>query len=118
MSNGMALSDDAKAAGHRLFQELYAQVAEGVPLAVEQVLEAIGRLISTDVSASELIRAAMAQADFRYRQASDDEAMQTAEDATPESSGRMFANADVGTLLQEAQMQLWSEEEASWSTFA
>ena len=111
MSRRPPLSDDAKAAGHRLYQDLYAQVGEGVALTVEQVLEAISRLISPSGPASELIRAAMAQASFRFHQAIDDDTAQTAEDATSEPHGRIIANSTIVSLLQEAQIQLWDAED-------
>lgn len=112
MSDRPPLSDDAKAAGHRLYQELYAPISEGVELTVERAQEIISRLTSPSVPASELIRAAMVEANFRYSEASDDEAGQTAESAVSEPSGRMIANSDVVCLLQEAQIQLWDAEPA------
>lgn len=111
MTNRPPLSDDAKTAGHRLYQELYAPTCEGVELTVERAQEAISCLVSPSVSASVLIRVAMAEASFRYGQASDDATTQIAKgDVASEPFGRMFANSDVIGLLQQAKIRLWYAE--------
>jgi hypothetical protein len=113
MLNRPPLSNEARAAGHRLYQELYGLISEGVAVSVEQAQEVISRLVSPQVTACEIIRGAMAEANYRYREARDEDATLTMETYIPEPSGRMMANADVESLLQEAQIQLWDAELAA-----
>jgi hypothetical protein len=110
------LSDEAKAAGHLLYQELYGKISEGFSVDVNQALEAINRLASPSIPASELIRAAMAEANYLYKVAVDEDDFATMEEYSPEPSARWSANADVVSLLQDAQIQLWEAEEATWTT--
>jgi hypothetical protein len=107
------LSGTAKAAGHRLYQALYGPISEGVELTTVQAQAIIDRLMSPDVSINDLVRAAMAEANFRRSQANDDDSAQTAEGAIAEPSGRMLANMDVVNLLQETQIARWDAEDAS-----
>jgi hypothetical protein len=112
MSRTTLLSAEAKAKGHQLYQALYGPVSEGVKPTIAQVQEQIDRLASPDVSADHLIRAAIAEASYRHDEASDDESAQTAEDYVSEPAARLFSNADVVGLLEDAQTERWDVETA------
>ncbi len=114
MPSNTPLSTETMTAGHRLYQVLYGPVSEGVRLTIAQVQAEIDLLTSQEIPRRDLIRAAMAQADYRFREAYDDERSQTAEDAIAEPAGRMNANADVVSLLQDTQIEYWNVQAAQW----
>jgi hypothetical protein len=114
MFHTTSLSDEAKAVGHQLYQALYGLISEGVEVATAQTQAEIDRLTSPDVSVDQLIRAARAEADYRYREACDDDSALTVDDYIPEPSGRMLANVDVVSLLEDAQTERREAEEVRW----
>lgn len=114
MTDRLPLSDAARAAGHRLYQALYGPISEGFKLTIDEVQTAIDRLVLPNVSDDDLVRAAMAEANFRRSQACDDDSAQTAEYAVAEPCGRMLSNTDVVGLLQDAQMARHAAQSAEW----
>jgi hypothetical protein len=112
MSRNEPLSAETKAGGHQLYQALYARVSEGVEVPTAQTQAEIDCLASPDTSADRLIRAATAEANYRYYEACDDDSALTVDDYIPEPSGRMMANVDVVGLLEDAQAERWDAEAA------